>query len=39
VEGRVDAGSLVEARFDLASAEAAFDLAGSGGAMKVMIQP
>ena len=39
VDGRVDAGSLVEARFDLASAERAFDLAASGRALKVVIAP
>ncbi|MGA3218273.1 MAG: alcohol dehydrogenase catalytic domain-containing protein [Acidimicrobiales bacterium] len=39
VEGRVDAGSLVEARFDLASAAAAFELAASGKAMKVLVAP
>ena len=39
VEGRVDAGSLVEARFDLASAAAAFELAASGRAMKVLVAP
>ncbi|MGA2804092.1 MAG: alcohol dehydrogenase catalytic domain-containing protein [Acidimicrobiales bacterium] len=39
VDGRVDAGSLVEARFDLASAERAFALAGSGRALKVVIEP
>jgi L-iditol 2-dehydrogenase len=39
VQGRVDAGSLVEARFDLASAPAAFKLAASGQAMKVLVAP
>jgi L-iditol 2-dehydrogenase len=39
VEGRLDAGSLVEARFDLASAAAAFDLAASGQALKVLVSP
>ncbi len=39
VDGRVDAGSLVEARFDLASAPAAFELAASGQALKVLIAP
>ncbi len=39
VGGRVDAGSLVEARFDLASAPAAFELAASGRAMKVLVAP
>jgi L-iditol 2-dehydrogenase len=39
VAGRVDVGSLVEARFDLASAAAAFELAGSGQALKVLIAP
>jgi L-iditol 2-dehydrogenase len=39
VEGRVDVGSVVDARFDLASAERAFALAGSGRALKVVIQP
>jgi L-iditol 2-dehydrogenase len=39
VAGRVDAGSLVEARFDLASAAAAFELAASGRAMKVLVTP
>jgi hypothetical protein len=35
----VDAGSLVEARFDLASAADAFELAASGRAMKVLVTP
>jgi L-iditol 2-dehydrogenase len=39
VDGRVDAGSLVEARFDLAAAPAAFELAASGQALKVLISP
>ena len=39
VDGRVDAGSLVETRFDLASAPAAFELAASGQALKVLISP
>jgi L-iditol 2-dehydrogenase len=39
VDGRVDAGSLVEARFDLASSAAAFELAASGQALKVLITP
>lgn len=39
VDGRVDAGSLVEARFDLASAADAFELAASGRAMKVLVTP
>ncbi|MGP8209331.1 MAG: alcohol dehydrogenase catalytic domain-containing protein [Acidimicrobiales bacterium] len=39
VGGRVDAGSLVEARFDLASGAAAFELAASGKAMKVLVAP
>jgi L-iditol 2-dehydrogenase len=39
VAGRVDAGSLVEARFELASADAAFELAASGLAMKVLVAP
>ncbi len=39
VEGRLDVGSLVEARFDLASAAAAFDLAASGQALKVLVSP
>ena len=39
VDGQVDAGSLVDARFDLASAEDAFELAASGRALKVVIEP
>jgi L-iditol 2-dehydrogenase len=39
VDGRVDVGSLIDARFDLASAEDAFALAGSGRALKVVIEP
>jgi L-iditol 2-dehydrogenase len=39
LDGRVDAGSLVDARFDLASAERAFALADSGRALKVVIEP
>jgi L-iditol 2-dehydrogenase len=39
VDGRVDAGSLVDARFGLTSAQDAFDLAASGRALKVMIEP
>ena len=39
VEGQVDVGSLVDARFGLASAQAAFELAASGRAVKVVIEP
>jgi L-iditol 2-dehydrogenase len=39
VDGRVDVASLIDARFDLASAEAAFELAASGRALKVVIEP
>jgi L-iditol 2-dehydrogenase len=39
VDGQVDAGSLVDARFDLASAGDAFELAASGRALKVVIEP
>ena len=35
----VDAGSLIDARLDLASAERAFELARSGQALKVVIEP
>jgi L-iditol 2-dehydrogenase len=38
-DGRVDTGSLIDARFDLASAHDAFELAGSGRALKVVIEP
>jgi L-iditol 2-dehydrogenase len=38
-DGRVDVGSLIDARFDLASAVDAFALAGSGRALKVVIEP
>jgi len=37
--GRVDAASLIDARFDLSEASLAFELAGSGRALKVVIQP
>ncbi len=39
VDGRVDAASLVEARFDLTAAADAFELAASGRAMKVLVTP
>ncbi|MGD0984426.1 MAG: alcohol dehydrogenase catalytic domain-containing protein [Acidimicrobiales bacterium] len=39
VGGQVDVGSLIDARFDLASARDAFALAGSGRALKVVIEP
>ena len=39
IEGRVDVGSLLDARFDLASAGEAFALAGSGRVLKVVIEP
>jgi L-iditol 2-dehydrogenase len=38
-DGRVDTASLIDARFDLASAREAFELAGSGRALKVVIEP
>jgi len=37
--GRIDTGSLIDARLDLASAQDAFELAGSGQVMKVVMQP
>jgi L-iditol 2-dehydrogenase len=39
LDGRVDTGSLVDARFGLAAAQEAFDLAASGRALKVVIEP
>jgi len=39
VDGQVDVGSLIDARFDLASAGGAFELAASGRALKVVIEP
>ncbi len=39
LDGRVDAASLVDARFALAGAHEAFALAGSGRALKVVIEP
>jgi len=39
LDGRVDAASLIDARFDLDAAAEAFDLAGSGRALKVVIEP
>lgn len=39
LDDRVDTASLVDARFDLASADEAFALAGSGRALKVVIEP
>ena len=39
VGGLVDVSSLIDARFDLASAGDAFALAGSGRALKVVIEP
>ena len=39
VDGRVDAATLIDARFDLSAANDAFDLAGSGRALKVVIEP
>jgi L-iditol 2-dehydrogenase len=38
-DGRVDTASLIGARLDLASAESAFDLARSGQALRVVMQP
>jgi L-iditol 2-dehydrogenase len=38
-DGRVDAAALIDARFDLASAHDAFELAASGRALKVVIEP
>ena len=38
-DGRVDTASLIDARFDLASAREAFERAGSGRALKVVIEP
>ena len=38
-DGLVDTASLIDARFDLASAHDAFELAGSGRALKVVIEP
>ena len=37
--GRVATGPLIDKRFDLSSAVEAFELAGSGRAMKVVIEP
>ena len=39
LDGRLDAAALIDARFDLAAADDAFDLAGSGRALKVVIAP
>ena len=39
LEGRVDTASLIDARFDLEAAAEAFALAGSGRALKVVIEP
>jgi len=39
LEGRIDTASLIDARFPLDSAAAAFELAGSGRALKVVIEP
>ena len=39
VDGQVEVSSLVDARFGLASAQAAFELAASGRALKVVIEP
>jgi L-iditol 2-dehydrogenase len=39
LDGRVDAASLIDARFNLGSALDAFELAGSGRALKVVIEP
>ena len=38
-DGLVDTASLIDARFDLSSAREAFELAGSGRALKVVIEP
>jgi L-iditol 2-dehydrogenase len=39
LDGRLDTASLIDARFDLDDAEAAFALAASGRALKVVIEP
>ena len=39
VDGRVDAASFIDKRLDLASAQMAFQLAGSGQVLKVVIEP
>lgn len=39
VDGRIDTLSLIDARFELAAAQDAFDLAASGRALKVVIEP
>lgn len=39
LDGRVDTASLIDARFDLAAAQDAFELAASGRALKVVIEP
>jgi L-iditol 2-dehydrogenase len=39
VDGQVDVSSLIDARFDLASAVDAFELAASGRVLKVVIEP
>jgi threonine dehydrogenase-like Zn-dependent dehydrogenase len=39
LEGRIDTASLIDARFALESADEAFALAGSGRALKVVIEP
>jgi L-iditol 2-dehydrogenase len=39
VDGRVDVALLIDKRLGLASAQEAFDLAGSGRALKVVIEP
>lgn len=39
LDGRVDTASLIDARFGLDSAREAFALAGSGRALKVVIEP
>lgn len=39
LDGRVDTAALIDARFELAAAREAFDLAASGRALKVVIEP
>jgi L-iditol 2-dehydrogenase len=39
LEGRIDTAPLIDARFPLDSAAEAFELAGSGRALKVVIEP
>jgi L-iditol 2-dehydrogenase len=39
LDGRVDTASLIDARFELAAAHDAFELAASGRALKVVIEP